>query len=269
MTEDRLNEMIFSHCKWLCDVEGGIRADFRDIDLSKFTTYFSYKNLSCAMFRGANLNGLNIFASDFSYASFVGADLRGANLIGVNLSHCDFQGADLRDANLSRCDFKNAYFQDTDLQGANFHDTDLSYCDFRSVDFDGVLINGSTIFYETNFSDVKNVPNIPMICPEEGSFIGWKKANGHIVKLEILADAKRSSGTGRKCRCDKVRVLSIENLDGTPTELKEISSDYDNTFIYRVGEVSKVDNFCEDRFRLCASGIHFFINRQEAVEYPN
>ena len=82
-------------------------------------------------------------------------------------------------------------------------------------------------------------------------------------------DAKRSGEIGKKCRCDKARVLAIENLDGTPTELKEISSDYDSTFIYRIGQVSKVDNFCEDRFRLCASGIHFFINRQEAVKYPN
>lgn len=269
MTIDKLNKMIFDHCKWLCDVEGGIRADFSDIDLSKFKTYFSYKNLCCAMFNGADLNGLSIFTSDFSYASFVGADLRGANLLGVNLSSCDFQGANLIGASLSRCYFQGSYFQDTDFHGADLRGADLSHCDFRSANLDGVIIDNSTIFYEANFSGVKNVPNIPMICPEEGSFIGWKKANKHIVKLEILADAKRSSGTGRKCRCDKVRVLSIENLDGTPTELKEISSDYDNTFIYRVGEVSKVDNFCEDRFRLCASGIHFFINRQEAVEYPN
>lgn len=269
MTDDKLNEMIFNHCKWLCDVDGGIRADFRHIDLSRFTTYFSYKNLCCAMFGCADLNGLTIFAADFSYASFVMADLRGATLIDVNLRHCDFQDANLIGANLSRCDFQYAFFKDVDLRGADLRGADLSYCDFYGANLDDVLINSSTTFYEANFSGAKNVPDIPMICPEEGSFIGWKKANGHIIKLEILADAKRSSGTGRKCRCDKARVLAIENLDGTPTELKEVSSDYDNAFIYKVGEVSKVDNFCEDRFRLCASGIHFFISRQEAVKYPD
>jgi uncharacterized protein YjbI with pentapeptide repeats len=221
------------------------------------------------MFGGADLNELTIFAADFSYASFVRANLQGATLIDVNLRHCDFQDANLIGANLSHCDFQYAFFKDADLRGADLRGADLSYCDFYDANLDGVLINSSTTFYEANFSGVKNVPDIPMICPEEGSFIGWKKANGHIIKLEILADAKRSSATGRKCRCDKARVLTIENLDGTPTKLKEISSDHDSTFIYRVGEVSKVDNFCEDRFRTCASGIHFFINRQEAVKYPN
>ncbi len=229
MTDDRLNEMIFNHCKWLCNIEGGIMADFSYTDLSNFTTHLSCKNLCFALFIGANLNGLTLVSSDFSHASFAGADLRGADLRDVNISHCDF----------------------------------------RSANLDGVIINNSTDFYEADFLNAENVPNIPMSCPEEGSFIGWKKANGHIVKLEILADAKRSSGTGRKCRCDKARVLAIENLDGTPTELKEISSDYDFSFIYRIGQVSKVDNFCENRFRHCASGIHFFINRQEAVKYPN
>lgn len=227
MTIDRLGEMIFNHCKWLCGIEDDMRADFSGTDLSDLGSLLSYKNLSFAMFKGADLSNLILVATDFSYASFDGADLRGADLREANLSHCNFYNADL----------------------------------------DGVLINSSTIFYEADFRGAKNVPNIPTICPEEGSFIGWKKANGHIIKLEILADAKRSSGTGRKCRCDKARVLAIENLDGTPTKLKEISSDFDRTFIYKVGEVSKVDKFCENRFKTCASGIHFFINRKEAVEY--
>ena len=45
---------------------------------------------------------------------------------------------------------------------------------------------------------------------KKGSFIGWKKAKNYIIKLEVLADAKRSSATGRKCRCDKAKVVAIE-----------------------------------------------------------
>src|SRR4051812_20850243 len=38
--------------------------------------------------------------------------------------------------------------------------------------------------------------------PEEGQFIGWKKCeDSAIVKLRIPADAKRSHGSERKCRC--------------------------------------------------------------------
>lgn len=72
---------------------------------------------------------------------------------------------------------------------------------------------------------------------------------------------------GRKCRCDKALVLNIENLDGSGSGLAEIASGYDNKFIYRVGETVKVSNFDDDRTHECAPGIHFFITRQEAVDY--
>lgn len=133
--------------------------------------------------------------------------------------------------------------------------------DLRSADLSGADLRGADLRGATN------VPFIPMTCPEEGSFIGWKKCDsGRIVKLEIQADARRSSSTGRKCRCSKAKVLSIESVFGDITFDNAISK-YDPNFIYHVGEVVSVDNFCEDRFYECATGIHFFINRQEAVDH--
>ena len=87
------------------------------------------------------------------------------------------------------------------------------------------------------------------------------------MKLLIPDDARRSSATSRKCRCDKAIVLAIETVSGEPSGLDEIASDYNGSFIYKVGETVTEPNFCEDRFKECAEGIHFFINRQEAVEY--
>lgn len=50
-----------------------------------------------------------------------------------------------------------------------------------------------------NLRGAKNL-NFPIACPEEGSFIGFKKCqDGKIVKLEIPVDALRCSATGRKC----------------------------------------------------------------------
>ena len=73
---------------------------------------------------------------------------------------------------------------------------------------------------------------------------------------------------GRKCRCDKAIAAAIEKrISGEPAGLDEIASDHDETFIYKVGETVTVPNFCEDRFKECAEGIHFFINRKEAVNY--
>ena len=107
----------------------------------------------------------------------------------------------------------------------------------------------------------------PICCPEYGAFIGWKKARGLIVKLQIPEDAKRSSAFGRKCRCSKAVVLSIENIEGNNNDYDTVASSYDDNFIYRIDETVEVTNFDEDRTHECAPGIHFFITRQEAVDY--
>ena len=132
------------------------------------------------------------------------------------------------------------------LYGANLYGADLRGADLRGAN---------------------HVPFIPMTCPDTGSFIGFKKAQGFIVKLEITVDAKRCSATGRKCRCNKALVLEIQNIDGSVSDLKSVSSSYDRNFVYEVGKVVEEPNFNEDRWNECSAGIHFFINRQEAVEY--
>ena len=139
-----------------------------------------------------------------------------------------------------------AVLTEADLSGA-----DLTGADLRDADLKGA----------------QNVPFIPMACPDAGEFIAWKKASGKIVKLLITDDAKRSSATGRKCRASKAKVLSIENKDGTDSGLDSVESYFDKNFIYRIGETVEVKGFCDDRFNECAAGIHFFINRQEAVDY--
>ena len=121
--------------------------------------------------------------------------------------------------------------------------------------------------YGADLRGAKNVPFIPYACPDFGIFIGYKKASGYIVELEIQEDAKRLSATTRKCRCDKAKVLRILNYDRTLADVTEVRSSYDGKFIYKVGEMVSVDNFDEDRWNECSTGIHFFVNFQEAVDY--
>ena len=156
-----------------------------------------------------------------------------------------------------------------DLYGANLREANLYEADLRGADLRGANLYGANL-YGANLYGAKNVPYIPYACPDTGSFTAWKKdgTGKLIIKLLIPEDAKRLSATGRKCRCDKAQVLAIENLDGTPAEKTETYSQNDNHFIYRVGEtVTPEKPFCGDRWQECSSGIHFFINRQEAVEY--
>lgn len=70
-------------------------------------------------------------------------------------------------------------------------------------------------------------------------FIGWKKARKTdntftvtLVKLLIPEDAKRSSATSAKCRCNKAQVLEITSLDGKES-YDTTTSSYDKTFIYK------------------------------------
>lgn len=191
--------------------------------------------------RGVNFQGANLYAVDLYGAILQGADLRGANLYRANL-----QGANLRGANLQEADLREAILQGANLYGANLHGANL-----REAELQGAY----------------NIPFVPMACPDTGTFVAWKKANGCIVKLEIPADARRSSATGRKCRCDKAKVIEIQELDGSPSELTEVASGYDRNFVYRVGEIAEEPKYNENRWKECAPGIHFFINRQEAVDY--
>ena len=118
-----------------------------------------------------------------------------------------------------------------------------------------------------NLSGAKNVSFVPIACPETGSFIGFKKASDRIVKLKIMEDAKRCSATTEKCRCSKAKVLEIQNLDGSVSEVISVRSNHDPGFIYEVGKIVEVLDFDENRWNECSKGIHFFINRQQAVEY--
>ncbi len=184
------------------------------------------------------------------------ADLSCADLSCANLSCADLSGANLSCANLSCADLSGANLSRADLSGANLSCANLSCADLSGADLSCV-----------NLSRAKNIPFIPYACPDFGSFIGYKKARGLIVELKILSDAKRVSATGRKCRCDKAKVLSIQNIDGTPSVLTSVASDRDSKFIYKVGEIVTVYDFDENRWNECSTGIHFFINRQEAVNY--
>lgn len=149
-----------------------------------------------------------------------------------------------------RANLRGANLRGADLRGANLYNANLRGA--RNVD--KVAWDTHTAFY-------------PLQCPGTGSFIGYKKAAGKIVMLEICADAKRSSATSRKCRCSKAKVLSITNPDGSESGLAEVASNYSNEFIYHVGEIAEAPDFDENRWNECTAGIHFFITRGEAVKY--
>ena len=242
MNAEEIRIVLEKHEKWLDNELGGIRADLSGEDIYGLDL------------RGANLYGANLIRADLRVAYLIKTDLREANLSGADLS-----GADLYEAKLSGADISGADLREANLSGAN-----LSGADLRGADLSGA-----------NLRLAKNIPSYAcrLVCPEEGSFIGFKKARTTapdfreaIVKLLITEDAKRSSATTRKCRCDKAKVISITSLDGKENFTTAYSY-FDRIFQYTVGQTVVIDDFDEDRWNECSTGVHFFITREEAIDY--
>ena len=207
---------------------------------------------------GADLRDADLRDADLSDADLRRSDLRGACLREANLNKANLYGADLRDANLRDADLREANLSDACLREANLSDANLSGANLRDANLNRADLHGA------NLSDARGGY---MACPTDGSFIGWKKASGYVVKLQIPEDARRSSAGGEKCRCDKAYVAEIQNADGTKADIETVCSDHDKNFVYAVGATVEVSDFDDDRWNECAPGIHFFIDRRAAVEY--
>ena len=120
---------------------------------------------------------------------------------------------------------------------------------------------------DANLTGAENIPYIPLSCPSDGAFIGWKKIKNCLIKLEIPEDAKRSSATTRKCRCDKAKVLDITHLTTNEPITEVTNTSYSPEITYKVGEMVYPDEFDDNRWEECSNGIHFFINKQDAINY--
>ena len=253
MEQKELNEILDKHRRWIVD-------GFRGYDRTKMKA-----DLSGASLHGADLRGVELRYADLGGANLRNAILNGANLGDARLARADLSDADLLAVNLIKTDMYGAVLRGANLRGADLRKADLRWADLRGADLGGANLQGA--YLQNAIINEETILSFPLACPEEGAFIGWKKAGGKIIKLAIPVDAKRLSATSRKCRCDKAKVLAIEELDGENSGLEDIRSSYDKKFIYRLGKTAKVKNFCEDRWQECSEGIHFFITREEAVRY--
>ena len=227
-----LEEILENHLHWLKrDVDG-----WEEMRANLGVANLDGANLSYANLGEANLSYANLSYANLSYANLSYANLGGANLDGANLSYANLGEANLGGANLSY---------------ANLDEANLSYANLG----------------EANLRDAKNIPYIPLECPSEGLFIGWKKIKQILIKLEIPEDARRSSATTKKCRCDKAKVLGFYDLNSTELNIDKIINNSYNTCEYIKGEMVYPDFFDEDRWNECSHGIHFFINKQDAINY--
>lgn len=246
------------------------RADLVGIDLSEAN--LTGAELYGADLRGADLRGANLRGADLMYSRLGCADLSEANLTGAELYGADLSGSDLSRANLSGSDLIGSNLHGAKLSGANLSIANLSGADLTGADLRGANLRHTRLVMACldNIIIDDTTKHFKLACPESSRFIAWKKCRGKLrsgkyqgvlVKLFIPSNAKRSSATSEKCRCDRARVLWIEG------DVKTAHSSYDPAFIYETGRTVRVDDFQLHRWCECAPGIHFFMDAENAKNY--
>ena len=226
------------------------RLDLREADLSG-------ANLSEANLRGAYLCGANLREASLRKVDLYDADLHGADLRGAYLSGADLGEAYLRRADLRGADLRGAYLRGTDLSRADLRGACLGGANLREACLGGANLRGANL--SEALWDYTTIGTAPA---PEGDLIGWGKKGGLLVKMLVPAAARRSCATTRKFRAEYVQVLEIES----GVQRVEHFSEH-GAATYEVGQITRADEWDDDRWNECSHGIHFFLSRHEAERW--
>ena len=150
-----------------------------------------------------------------------------ANLTGADLTRANLYGANLYGANLTGANLTGA-----DLYGANLYGANLTGANqFR---------NGKVL---------------------DEPLTGYKKTKeGVVITAVIPAGAIVFSINGKKCRTNRAKITDMAGHD-------VLHSQFDNSFEYRLGQEIEIKDFNLMYNVECASGFHFFENREDAEKY--
>lgn len=234
---ERISNRVFTNCKFELPLEG----------INFMNVKFNYVDHSLY-----NLTNCTLRYCNFSYCNLKIKSFIGCKFVGTDFNFCDISGS-----LISKCSMTDVNFMCSDLAFTVFNDVNGKYTQFCSCEMDKCSdINSNIIF--------------PRHVPSEGSFIAWKKANAVdetvIIKLRIPEDAKRFCANN-KCRADKVEVLGFETLDGEKLPDDTIVHSFWNPlFKYHIGFI-EICKFNDDPQVECGGGIHFFLSREDAVNY--
>ena len=185
-----------------------------------------------------------------SHLHWLNEDVEGWEDMRADLSNADLSNADLSCANLSNANLRFANLSNANLSCANLIDADLSNADLSCANLRGANLRGAK-------GALIEFRKGKMLTED---IIGYKKCRDDvIIKLLIPRGAIVFSINGNKYRTNKAKVLEIEGADRAISNYKYMS--------YYVGDEFTVYDFNCEYNAECASGIHFFMTKEEAVRY--
>lgn len=259
----------------------------------------SYKiTLEKAIEEHTALNGLLLIGADLSEMKFTHWFISDATFVNCNMSSTMWDDVQMYSVVFQKVSFKMAVIKNSEIVDSAFFWNNLIHTTFEKDVLSNNIFSFCIGFRNTKFKEVKRFETCffdndlikahetlntdsyyPINCPSHGSFIGWKivmykdssetgKKSYALVKLEIPEDAKRSSAStsSRKCRCSKAKVLEIVDVD-TQEPLTRVTGKNFTPTEYIVGEMVYPDSFDDNRWNECSHGIHFFINKEDALNY--
>ena len=247
-SEKRLIDSIGLLCE-LLDERDALRAENPDAVLDLRNSIIKDMDLSNGDMRGL----------DLSRATFEGCNLRGTDFSGSKLDNVAFYNNELVGMKLCGCLARGCSFRfqdmtDIDLRGANIYASVLE----DAINQDKVIVDDDTKWYR-------------MRCPEIGeAFVAWKCCTDlRVVMMLVPRDAKRCMATMETGRAERVKVLKITSIDESEN-YSWAQSTVDPNFYYDVGKwLEPANGFEEDRWKDSSAGIHFFLDRQQCVDYQS
>jgi len=82
----------------------------------------------------------------------------------------------------------------------------------------------------------------------------------------IPGSAQRTSSLiGRKCRANEALVVGV--VRGAANNAGIYKSLYNSRFTYEIGKMASEPSFDPDIRIECTTGIHFFLTKEEAIDY--
>ena len=225
---------------------------------------FANMDLRGWSFKGQNLSGANFEGADLEGACFIDAILVSTNFEGASLKNTDFSCANAWDANFNNTNCKDALFLSANLTEASFEGADLDGASFAQANLTEANLQDTNIIT----AEFDNTVGIYPVCPDTGSFTAWtlaedSKGNDFLIKAMVPWQAKRSSGTTRKCRTNKLYIDKIFTINGedVPKSFRLKNRDIKTA----VGESLVDDDYEIDRFKISSSDLYFWISKEEAL----
>lgn len=138
-----IRETALKHEKWINNEEGGVKADFHELNSNYIGSDFSNSDL-----REANFN-----FCDLKLSNFYNSNLTRANFLRCYLSDCNLEHAKLYEANLKSADLSRAKIYKGEFYKAKLDGADLSYTE---IDGEYFGQNGSLEHTKFKFTHMVN-----------------------------------------------------------------------------------------------------------------